>query len=438
MNPTPSHPRRTFLRTAGILMALPMLETILPLGSNHRGAFAVETPKNSQGARNLVCIGNLLGFYMPSFSPTKTGNDYQFPITTKSLSPHRSDLTVFSGLDHGVKGGHFAIHSFLSGVLSANAKGMPDGNITLDQRAAESIKGATRFPCLNIGSESGIHGGCLLSWTRSGNRAAPITKGSDLYARLFLSDGESEKAKAAVADHLRLEGSILDMVTDEAKGLSKSISTTDRQKLDEYFTSVREVEQQLTLNAQWSKIPKPKTEMKPPQSSNLVDDIPTLYDLIILALVTGSTRIATLEIGGDFNPPDLDVKGNWHALSHHGQQPSSIAALEIIDRYQVEQFARFLDRLKNTKVGDSTLFNQTMVLFGSGMGNANNHTNSNLPIIVAGGELKHGQHRAYNQGKEQKSTDRVPLCNLYLTLLQRFGVTTEKFGTSNAIMSELL
>ena len=435
MNPNQS-PRRTFLRTAGILLALPMLETILPLGGNRRGAFAVETPKNSKTARNLVCIGNLLGFYMPSFMPTKTGSDYQFPITTKALTPHRSDLTVLSGLDHGVKGGHFAIHSFLSGVLSTNAKGMPEGNITLDQRAAETIKGATRFPCLTIGSESGIHGGCQLSWTRSGNRAAPITKASELYTRLLISDGESEKAK--VAEHLRLGGSILDMVTDEAKGLSKSISTTDRQKLDEYFSSVREVEQQLALNAQWSKLPKPKTEMKQPQNTNLVDDLPTLYDLIILALVTGSTRIATLEIGGDFNPPDLDVKGNWHALSHHGQQPSSIAALEIIDRYQVEQFARFLDRLKNTTVADSTLLNQTMVLFGSGMANANNHTNSNLPIIVAGGELKHGQHRAYNQGKEQKNPDRVPLCNLYLTLLQRFGVTAEKFGTSSGTMSELL
>ncbi len=435
---TSHSPRRTFLRTAGILMALPMLETIMPLGGNQRGAFAVETPNNSKTNRNLVCIGNLLGFYLPSFMPTKAGNDYQFPVTTQSLTAHRNDLTVFSGLDHGVKGGHFAIHSFLSGVLSTNAKGMPEGNITLDQRAAETIKGATRFPCLNIGSEGGIHGGCQLSWSRSGNRVAPITGVKELYSRLFLAEGDSEKNKAAVADHLRLEGSILDMVSDEAKGLSKTISAVDRQKLDEYFTSVREVEQQLELTAQWSKVAKPKTEMKPPQNRNLVEDLPVFYDLITLALVTGSTRIATLEIGGDFKVGDLDIKGEWHMLSHHGQEPDKIAALEKIDRYQVEQFSRFIERLKQTKVADSNLLNQTMVLFGSGMSNANSHVNSSLPVIVAGGELKHGQHRIYNQVNEQKKIDRVPLCNLYLTLLQRFGVATEKFGTSSATMSEIL
>jgi Protein of unknown function (DUF1552) len=207
----------------------------------------------------------------------------------------------------------------------------------------------------------------------------------------------------------------------------------DKEKLDEYFTSVRDVENQLKLNRQWSTVPKPDPKMKEPQNTGFVSDLPVMYDLIALALQTDSTRITTFEIGGDFEASAFDLKGGYHGLSHHGQRQDAIDALIKMERYQIEQFARFLVKLKSINDGDGTLLDHSMVLFGSGMGNANSHTNNNLPVILAGGGFKHGEHKAY----PAKGLGRQPLCNLYLTMLQRFGVEVDKFGTSSSTLTGL-
>lgn len=425
---TPLTRRRFFLKSAGATLALPALDSLLPgvLGSGL--AIGADSAPSGDRPTRMVAIGNLLGFYQPEFFPKSPGPDYEMPRLLKPLEPHRKNFTLYSGLDHGVKGGHFAVHSFLTGVLSMDAKGMPEGNISLDQRAAEAVGGATRFPSLTIGSEDGIHGGCQMCWTRSGTRVPPIPGANELFRTLFLNESSSNRAR--VKDRFDLKGSILDAVNGDARSLERRLDPEDREKLDEYFTAVRHVEKQLQQQRQWSDVPKPGAPFPEPKNTNMVDDLPLLYDLMVLALQTDSTRIATLEIGGDFESRYFDIREGYHSLSHHGQLQEKIDSLLVLEEYQMQQFARFLERLKSTTDGDGTLLDHTMVLFGSGMANANAHTNRNLPVILAGGGFDHGEYRVL----PPTGLERKPLCNLYLSLLQRFGVDAESFGTSTGTL----
>jgi hypothetical protein len=416
--------RRFFLRAAGVNLALPILDSLLP-----RRALAATAA--AQRPTRMVCIGNAFGFYPPSFFPTTAGNDFEVPPLLQPLAPHRRDLTIFAGLDHGVKGGHFAVHSYLSGVRSIDAKGMPEGNITIDQRAAETIGGATRFASLTVGSEDGLHGGCMMSWTRSGTRVPPIQGPRELFQKLFIDDSAADRAR--VVDRFSLQGSILDSVRADANSLKGRLDSGDRAKLDEYFTSVRDVEKGLELRRQWADIPKPKPSMEEPEDRGLVNDIPVLYDLIALALQTDSTRIATLEIAGGFEASVLGVRRDYHSLSHHGQVPENIDQLVKLEKYQTGQFARFLTKMKSLDDGGATLLDRTMVLFGSGMGNGNSHTNTNLPIIFAGGGFKHGGYKVF----PTTGLSRAPLSNLFLSMLHRFGVETQKFALSTGTLRDL-
>jgi hypothetical protein len=427
--------RRFFLRASGVSVALPMLESLgkRAFAENAAVGTAVTKGASAGGApMRMVCIGNLLGFYPGAFFPKATGSAYELPKSVESLKRHQSDITIFSGLDHGVKGGHFAMSSYLSGVRNADAKEMPEGKITVDQRAAESIEGATRFPTLVLGSETGIHEGCLMSWTRSGTRVPPISTPRELFRKLFVSErGESHRKTMTRFD---MKESILDAVQGDARSLDRRLDKRDREKLAEYFASVRDVEKQIELRRKWADRPKPKPPIAEPPNRDFVADLPVMYDLIALALQTDSTRIATLEIGGDFEASAFDLKSGYHALSHHGMREDAIQGLITMERYQTEQFARFLDTLKSIDMGPYRLLDKCMVLFGSGMGNANSHTNSNLPIIFAGGGFKHGEHKAY----PTSGPNRQPLCNLYLSMLQRFGVEVDSFGTSTGTLSGLV
>lgn len=424
----PSVGRRFFLKAAGISLALPALPSLprrLAFGASETIVAGPSDPKR------MVCIGNMLGFYQPEFIPKQSGADYQLSQILSPLESHKKDFTVVSGLDHGVKGGHFAIHAFLSGVRAVDAKSMPEGNISLDQRAAESVGGYTRFPSLTVGSDDGLHGGCQMCWTRSGTRVPPVTGPGELFEKLFIDDSQS--AKETAADRIRLHASILDSVLADANSLQGKLNSRDKQKLDEYLTSVRDIEKQLELDKKWTKIAKPKPTMDEPETDDMVSDLPELYDLIALALQTDSTRIATLEIAGGFDSSVFGFKKDYHALSHHGQVQASIDALIMMETYQVEQFARFLDKLSSIEAGDSNLLAKTMVLFGSGMGNANSHTNSNLPIILAGGSFKHGSHLSF----DPKSRTRPPLCDLYVSMLQQLGVETDQFAHGKSTLTGL-
>lgn len=421
--------RRVFLTGAGVTVALPVLVSVADRFLLGRRGVGSRAGVKSDQPKRLVCVGNAFGFYQPAFWPKKTGRGYALSALLEPLAAHQDELTLFSGLDHGLKGGHWAVSAFLSGVRTIDAKSLPDHNMTLDQRAAETIGGATRFPSLTIGSESGLLGGCMMSWTRAGNRVPPIPGPKELFHKLFTPDSTHERERSR--DHFALQGSILDAVRENAKSLERELGKEDVEKLDEYFTSVREVEKQIELRKRWTDVPKPAPAMPEPEDKGFVSDLPVLYDLIALALQTDSTRIATLEIAGGFEAAAFGLKKDYHALSHHGQLQESIDGLLKLEIYQMEQFARFLARMKSLQDGDGTLLDHTMVLFGSGMANANAHTNYNLPIILSGGGFQHGEHRAYSMIGLSKQ----PLCNLYVTMLQRFGVEVDQFGNSRGTLT---
>jgi len=418
--------RRTFLRAAGVSLALPQMASL-----SHALGEAKAKPAASERMR-MVCVGNSFGMYPPEFFPRKEGRDFDLPHLLEPLAGHMGGFSVLQNLDHGIKGGHFAVHSFLSGVKTEEAKSMPEGNITVDQRAAEHVGSSARFPSLTVGSESGLHGGCRMSWTRSGSRVPPIVSPKELFNKLFVEDAPAVRRRER--ELMQLKGSILDAVNDDAKSLSRRLDGRDRDKLDEYLTSVRDVEKRIAQQENWQNIPKPSVDYPQPEYKGIVQDLPALFDLIALALQTNSTRVATLEVASQgFNTRDLDVKGGYHSLSHHGKKPEAIKSLLKIERHQTEQFARFLDKLKALSAADEegSLFDNTMVLFGSGMGNGNAHTNTNLPIILAGAGFRLGEHKVYPTKR------REPLCNLFLSMLQRFGVETDSFGRSEGTLSGL-
>jgi hypothetical protein len=420
--------RRFLLRSAGATLALPGLTSLMAKAADSLATLEA-TRGAGIGARRFVAIGNLLGFQQKSFFPETTGKGYESTTLLKPLDALRDQLTVYRGFDHGVRGGHFAVHSFLSGVLHSEARDRPDGNVTIDQFLAEKIGSQTRFPSLTVGSEGGIHGGCQLSWTRSGVRVPPITNPAALFDRLFTSDSPERQARRG--EEQTLQDSILDTVHEEAKGLSKRVNHEDREKLDEYFSSIRDVEQRLERRKRWTHQPKPEAPFDKPANANTVDDLPMLYELIALALQTDSTRIATLEIGGCFLPQHLGIDKSYHGLSHHGNKEDAIANLIKLETYQLEHYAKFLNRLASVRDGEGTLLDSTSVLFGSGIGSGNSHTNTDLPIILAGGGYQHGVFKKV----ESKGLNKVPLCNLFLDVAQRMGVEAESFGTSTGTYS---
>ena len=211
--------------------------------------------------------------------------------------------------------------------------------------------------------------------------------------------------------------------------MNRRLSTRDQQKLDQYFTSVREVEKSLQEEKAWLSRPRPKVDMKEPRNGTVTQQLPILFDLLTLALQTDSTRVATIEVPGAFDVAGvgLEPKG-YHAYSHHGKDPTLMAGLRKVERYQMEQLARFMKKL-----ADLGLLDSTQILFGSGMSDGSAHTNRNLPIIVAGGGYAHQTHLAMpeEQGK------RVPLCNLYLKMAQRFGIEASVFGNSKGTINGL-
>lgn len=381
------------------------------------------------GAKRFVGVGNLLGFQTKSLFPETVGKGYESTRLLKPLEAMRDQMTVYRGLDHGIKGGHFAVHSFLSGVLNSEAKDREDGNVTIDQYLAEEIGSQTRFPSLTVGSEGGIHGGCQLSWTRSGVRVPPITSPAELFDRLFASD--SPKRRREMVEENGLQGSILDAINEEAKGLAKKVNLEDQEKLDEYFTSIRDVEKRLELRRQWTDQPKPDAPFAKPANANTVEDLPMLYELIALALQTDSTRVATLEIGGSFLPQHLGIEKSYHGLSHHGNDAEAVGHLLALEAYQIGNFGKFLNKLSSVQDGEGTLLDSTSVLFGSGIGDANSHKNSDLPVLLAGGGYRHGEFKK----AESQGIKKVPLCNLFVDLAQRMGVETESFGNSTGNFS---
>jgi hypothetical protein len=406
--------RRHFLRGLGMALALPAFESL-------NVGFAAAAP--SVTPRRLICIGNHLGFWPGGFFPTAEGRDYAISKTLAPLQAHRRDFTVFSHLDHNSKGGHGAVHSFLTGVKKEESAGFPEKNISIDQVAAEHVGSATRYPSIT----AGIGEGTDMCWNRAGVNLPPVNNPARLFEALFVE--ASAGAKASERERLSNRASVLDALRESAKQLGGNLDAADRGKLDQYLTSVRDVERRLKISEAWMDKPKPKSPIDPVNNEERmqIEEIPLFMDLMTLALQTDSTRVATFEVPLQFHTNDLNV-GSYHGLSHHSKQEGLLTQLQIVEKYLVTQFAHLFGKLKESGLMDSTL-----VVIGSGMGNASNHSNRDLPVLLAGGGLKHQGHLVC-PAEERK---RIQLSNLWLSTLQWFGVERERFGRSTGTFTPM-
>ena len=408
--------RRNFLRGAGLALAIPFFESTPTTAYG-----AIETVRN----KRILAVGNHLGFYPGAFFPKEEGTDYVSSPTLKNIEGHRKNFTVFSHLDHDVGGGHGGVNSFLTGVKKQESKGFPEKNVSLDQIAAEHVGTAARFPSIT----AGIGEGTDMCWTRTGVRIPPVNSPARLFNALFTQSSQSERNLER--NRLSHRGSILDALMGSAKSLQGKINGFDRDKLDQYLTSVREVELRLQMSKEWLDRPKPEPGISPITDEERMDieEMPLFFDLLTLALQTDSTRVATFEIPIGFTTTDLDgVSYGYHGLSHHSKGEDKLAELQVAEDYIFSQVNRLFTKLQEAKI-----FDDTLVIVGSGMSDGSRHSNKNLPVLMAGGGLNHKGHII----SPEEHHKRIPLSNLWLSALQWFGVERDNFGKSTGTFSGL-
>ncbi|MCC9608323.1 DUF1552 domain-containing protein [Blastopirellula sp. JC732] len=416
--------RRRFLQASGVAIGLPLLE-----GQRVRGAEANNRPGQEGDIRRMLSICSPLGYYGPYFFPEGEGADYKASPYLEPLQPLRDKFTVISGLNHpDVNGGHSAEKSFLTGAAHPGRPGFQN-TISVDQYAAEFIGKATRFSSLSLGLN-----GTSMSWTRAGVAIPTESRPSKLFAKLFLAGTAAERATQL--QRVQNGQSIMDLVLDQTKSVARDLGKHDGQTLDQYLSSIRDLEEGLRSAEEWIEKPKPTVDRKPPQDvadrSDLTARMQLMYDMIFLAFQTDSTRLITLSGAGDNGVVSLDgVEDGWHNLSHHGRDEDKIKMLAIIEREEMRLFAELMQKLNDVQEGDHTLLDQTSIVLGSNLGNASSHDNSNLPIIAAGGRFQHGRHLAFDPNSPP------PLCNLFVSQLQHLNIEVDRFSTGSGTLTGL-
>ncbi len=395
--------RRAFLRGTGVAFALPLLDAMRP-------AFAADDVK--QTPRRMIAIQTNMGILPQFFFPEIAGRDFELTPYLQKLAAQREQFTVFSGTSHpGVTGAHAAEKCFLTGTPHPERGGFRNW-VSLDQYAAELIGNRTRYPSLVLANSNE---GSTLSYTRSGAPIPSEKSPKKLFQKLFVQ-GKPEEVAANV-EALKQGRSLLDFVGEQSKRLNRSLSKSDQNRMDQYFTSVRDLEQRLASSESWEHQPKPVVSAKPPEDIDdakaFVQRTRLFFDVIKLALETDSSRVISLFI-------DTTV---IHNITHHGNRPEVLDELRRHEEGQFDALGGFLKSLSETKEEGDSLLDRTMVLYGTCMGSANSHSNVNLPALLAGGGFKHGQHLAFDQ------QNNYPLTNLFVSMLQRLGIETDQFST---------
>jgi hypothetical protein len=411
-------------------MALPLLEAMTP-------AFA-RAATTTPAPRRFFGICNNLGHLPDKFFPAQdsTGAGYQLSTYLEHLSDHRDDFTVFSGVMHpDVDAGHPADNCFLTAAPHPGNGGFRN-TISLDQFAAERLGNQTRFPSLTLGVNVS-QGQRSLSWTRGGVLIPSEEKASAVFQRMFITGTKDEVA--AQTRRLALGQSIMDTVADQTRSLERNIGPTDRARLDQYMTGVRDLEQRLASASEWEQKPKPVVNepapVDPPDSKAYMEKVRLMYDMARLAFETDSTRFIALLLDS-VNSPAITVDGQptddgYHNLSHHGKNAKKLAQLEMIDREHMKLLSQLFTDLKSRSEGNETLLDRSMILYGSNLGNADTHVTDNLPVLFAGGGFRHGQHLAFDRERN------YPLPNLFESVLQRLGIEQSQFATSTGTMRGL-
>jgi len=410
-------------------MSLPLLEAMHPTAAR-----AAPNSVASPTPRRMLGICNNLGLRPDLFFPTGTGRDYQASPYLELLKAHRDDFTVISGVSHpNVDGGHPSDISFLTAAAHPASSSFRN-TISLDQFIAERIGTLTRFPSLTLAVNGAARS---LSWTGTGVAIPPEERAADVFNQLFLQ-GTPEQVEAQI-HRLDTGRSILDAVADQAKELEGSVGASDRSRLDQYFTSVRDLEHRLQESREWERKPKPVVNFAVPDDlgnpAQYMDKVKVMYDLARLAFETDSTRAITLMLNSVATPvvtiPGETITDSYHNLSHHGKAEEKLAQLKVLDEWHMKLLNKLLGDLEAASEGGERLLDRTMILYGSNLGDANAHSTVNLPTLFAGGGFRHGQHLAFDRGQN------YPLPNLFVSMLQRMGLEEDKFASSTGPMRGL-
>jgi hypothetical protein len=376
----------------------------------------------SGSPRRMVCIQTNMGILPQFFFPEKGGADYEPTPYLAILAKHRANFTVVSGVSHpDVDGGHAAEKVFLTAAPHPGGPAFRN-TVSLDQFAAEQIGFATRFPSLTLAATAESP---VVSVTRSGIAIPPERSPSRLYQQLFV-DAKPDEAEQRVSD-LKKGRSVLDFVADSSKQLQKEVGPRDRERLDQYFSSVRDLEQRMVRMEEWERKPKPSVTAPPPKDvtdgQKFVEKARLMLDMVRLALETDSSRVVSFFL--DATP--------IHPITHHGNRPETVAELRKAEELQFKVLDSFLTALAEVKEGGETLLDRTMVLYGTCMGNANSHSNYNLPVLLAGGGFRHGRHLAF----DPQPGKNYPLPNLFVSMLQRLGLEAGRFASSTGTLRGL-
>ena len=427
--------RRHFLRGAGVALSLPLLDTMMPRFAR---ANQVSSPL-APGAqpRRLFAICNNLGVLKWQFFPTGAGRDYKPSPYLELLQEYRNDFTVFSGVSYpNVDGGHPADVCFITGAPHPGS-GSFRNTISLGQYIAERIGIQTRFPSLTLSVNTR---GRSLSCTGTGVAIPPEDKAAEVFKQLFVQGTPAE----IDAQILKLETgqSILDTVAGQAKALERGLGDRDKERVEQYFTSVRDLENRLRVSAGWELKPKPKVDapvpVDPASPAQYMEKVKVMYDIARLAFQTDSTRAITLMLDSVATPvvegiSEVAINEGYHNLSHHGKSEDKLAQLRALDHGHLKLIGKMYGDFKAAKEGGETLLDRTMIYYGSNFGDANQHTCFNMPVLFAGGGFKHGQHLAFNT----EFTLNYPMTNIFVSMLQRMGIEADKFSSSTGTMRGL-
>ena len=423
--------RRRFLRGTGIALSLPFLDSMIAPFA--RAAQSPSTLSSVTTPRRMFAICNNLGLLPEHFFPKGSGRDYTPSLYLQLLQEHRKDFTVFSGVSHpNVDGGHPSDISFLTAAPHPASSSFRN-TISLDQYVAERIGTLTRFPSITLA----VNGGRSLSWTGAGVAIPPEQSASGVFKQLFLQ-GTPEEVEAQIRES-DTGRSILDAVADQAKDLQRKVGANDRSRLDQYFSSVRDLETRLQASRGWENKPKPVVKasepVDPSSPAQYIAKVKLMYDLAKLAFETDSTRAITLMLNS-VGTPVMQIQGetitdSYHNLSHHGKSADKLAQLKVVDEWHMKLLAGLFGDLKSVREGGETLLDRTMLLYGSNLGDANAHSTTNMPTIFAGGGFRHGQHLEFD------SKQNYPLPNLFVSMLQRMGIEEGRFASSTGTMRGL-
>ena len=436
--------RRTLLKGLGAAVALPMLDAMIP-------AFAA--PGSSAAARRMAFIYVPNGIFMPQLTPETAGAGFQMTRILEPIAPWREDWMVLSGLtlnggralgdgagDHARAAGSFLTSAHPVKTAGADIK----AGVSVDQMATQAVGNQTRFPSLELTCEDGrLVGNCdsgyscaysnSISWrTPSSPNPAEINPRA-VFERLF---GDADLDPKVRAKRALYHKSILDFVSEDTKRLEGNLGSTDRRKLDEYLFAVREIEQRIEkAEKESANLPVPTMERPAGVPVDFSDHAKLMFDLMLAAFQTDQTRIATFMIGREGSGRtyrEINISDAHHPLTHHRNNPEMVEKVAQINCYHMQQFATFLRKMKETKEGDGSLLDHSMIVYGSGLSDGNRHAHDHLPVILAGragGSIKSGRHVIYPA--------ETPMANLYVAMLDRMGVPRESFGDSKAELDQL-